>query len=489
MSAIPSRSSKTKEYIEKARAKHGERYDYSRTVYVRSRDKIVITCLEHGEFEQVASSHLKGNGCAKCGLERGPRVTHEEFIRRARARHGNRYDYSQVAYTKMNARVKIICARHGLFEQTPHRHVQGSGCQACARLASNGRRWNTSKFITRANAVHGGRYTYSRSEYLNREHETTITCPEHGDFKVTPRRHLGGAGCRPCEIKNRTDEFVRKAKRKHGDAYTYSKARYVKWDAPVVITCRAHGDFEQRADHHWAGKGCIKCGKSARLTTGDFIEKAVQVHGDKYDYSEARYVNGTTLITISCSEHGEFEQTPTHHLHLKTGCPRCGGGQVFNTRTFIEKAQEIHGDRYDYSLVEYVKGQLHVTIRCSDHGNFEQKPVVHLVGSGCQKCPPRFNEPTSLYMMAHRNLIKIGYSIDPEERLHRLNRAQPFTAKLIATWLLDDMPTARSAETDTHRKLSKYNAGLSGFDGASEWFEVPEGYAAKVIDKVVSKYQ
>lgn len=419
--------SKTKEFIKKARAKHGDRYDYSKTAYVRARDKVIINCLEHGEFEQTASGHLKGNGCAKCSLNRPLRVSFEEFIRRARDRHGNLYDYSMVVYAGMKTRVNIMCTIHGQFEQTPHHHVQGSGCQRCAQQESGGAGWSTGMFVKRASAAHGGRYNYSKTRYLKGTSKVTITCPAHGDFYLEARAHLRGIGCQSCKIEERTSMFIRKAKEKHGDTYSYSRAMYAGWNAPVIITCRVHGDFEQRADRHWSGKGCIKCSATAALTTGEFIEKAVQVHGDKYDYSKSKYKNSNCKITIICSEHGEFEQRATNHL----------------------------------------------------------------MGKGCSLCPSsyRYDEPTSVYLMTNGRQVKIGYSIEPDARLAGLNKVQPFTAKLLLSWVLPNMPTARSAETDIHKELADCHAGLAGFEGATEWFNTTPMHAAAVVANIVKQYQ
>ena len=87
--------------------------------------------------------------------------------------------------------------------------------------------------------------------------------------------------------------------------------------------------------------------------TKEFIAKAKAVHGDKYDYSKVNYAKNTTKVTIICKIHGEFEQCPAYHL-LGQGCPECGGRRKLTTEEFIEKARKVHGDKYDYSKVNYV---------------------------------------------------------------------------------------------------------------------------------------
>ena len=128
-----------------------------------------------------------------------------------------------------------------------------------------------------------------------------------------------------------------------------------------------------------------------RLTTESFIEKAKEIHGDKYDYSKVNYVNSRTNICIICPKHGEFWQRPDLHLD-KHGCPLCGFESTadynrLNTDEFIKKAREIHGDKYDYSKVDYKDSKTKVCIICPEHGEFWQKPNDHLSRKfGCHKC-------------------------------------------------------------------------------------------------------
>lgn len=121
-----------------------------------------------------------------------------------------------------------------------------------------------------------------------------------------------------------------------------------------------------------------------------FIKKAKSVHGNKYDYSKVCYVNSQTKVCIVCPEHGEFWQTPANHIRGNK-CPICsnkGRGRIkrSSTEEFIEKAKSVHGDKYDYSKVEYVNSNTNVEIICNTHGSFYQKPLNHLNGQGCPKC-------------------------------------------------------------------------------------------------------
>lgn len=127
-----------------------------------------------------------------------------------------------------------------------------------------------------------------------------------------------------------------------------------------------------------------------KLTTQEFIEKARSLHGNKYDYSKVDYINNHTKVCIICPIHGEFLQTPNAHL-MGQGCIKCSYMKCRNDRKltlqeFISRARHIHGDKYDYSKVEYINTMTKVCIICPKHGEFWMKPNGHLNGQGCQKC-------------------------------------------------------------------------------------------------------
>ena len=195
---------------------------------------------------------------------------------------------------------------------------------------------------------------------------------------------------------NKTEEFIRKATLKHGDTYDYSKVEYKKSHEKVIIICKTHGEFVQTADKHInQGQGCKgckgkKCGKKLVSNTTKFIEKALIIHGDKYDYSKVEYICNKQKVIIICKIHGEFLQKPNSHLQTG-GCKHCGVvvrklKRSSNTKQFIESAVQVHGDKYDYSNVEYMNSNTLVKIICEEHGEFTQVAVVHLTGHGCYQC-------------------------------------------------------------------------------------------------------
>ena len=182
-----------------------------------------------------------------------------------------------------------------------------------------------------------------------------------------------------------TEEFIQKAKKVHGNKYDYSKVEYINSYTKVCIGCPEHGEFWQTPNAHLRQQNCPKCVGLYKPTTDEWIDKAREIHGNKYDYSKVNYINNHTKVCIICPEHGEFWQTPSMHLKGQ-GCPKCYGNITSDTEEFIEKARKVHGNKFDYSKVEYVNNHTKVCIICPEHGEFWQKPNSHLGGNGCNKC-------------------------------------------------------------------------------------------------------
>lgn len=188
----------TKQFIKKARAIHGNKYDYSKVNYINNREKITITCPEHGDFEQRGSGHLQGYGCKDCRKEKLTYTT-SKFIEKARAIHGDKYDYSKVNYKHSQIKVTITCPEHGDFEQNPTNHILGGNCPDCVY---GNRKLSLDRFIEKAKAIHGNKYNYDNFIYINAKTKGYITCIKHGNFEQIPNSHLGGAGCPKCNFSN-----------------------------------------------------------------------------------------------------------------------------------------------------------------------------------------------------------------------------------------------------------------------------------------------
>ena len=188
----------------------------------------------------------------------------------------------------------------------------------------------------------------------------------------------------------KTEIFINKAIQVHGNKYDYSKVNYIDCNTKVCIICPEHGEFWQSPRCHLKGRGCSLCSKNKKLTTEEFIKRAKEIYGDKYDYSKVEYVNNHTKVCIICPDHGEFWQKPQSHLNghgcVKCFAKGCADRFALTTEEFIKRAKEIHNDKYDYSKVNYVNSYTKVCIICPEHGEFWQEPHEHLRGGGCPIC-------------------------------------------------------------------------------------------------------
>ena len=204
---------------------------------------------------------------------------------------------------------------------------------------------DTKTFIEEAKKVHGNKYQYSNVNYINKTTKVCIICPEHGEFWQTPKAHISlGYGCKRCgrkvcaQKKSKTKEaFILQSREIHGWKYDYSKVNYVNSFSKVCIICPEHGEFWQTPHDHLKGNGCPACGNNKKrngrlLTTTKFIEKAIAKHGNRYDYTKVDYTNCSTKVCIICPEHGEFWQTPNSHLSGQ-GCPLCRNKKISVSKT------------------------------------------------------------------------------------------------------------------------------------------------------------
>jgi G:T-mismatch repair DNA endonuclease (very short patch repair protein) len=184
-----------------------------------------------------------------------------------------------------------------------------------------------------------------------------------------------------------TEEFVERAREKHGNKYNYSETEYLGNHLPVKIICPEHGPFYQRPGNHLSKKyGCNLCSPTggAKLTQKQFLDKCIEKHGYKYDYSETIFTGVKNYIVIICKMHGRFEQLA--ESHFKQGCSACAGNQKLTAEQFISRAKEVHGDKYDYSKVDYKSMDATVKIICPTHKAWMQTPSNHLAGKGCKYC-------------------------------------------------------------------------------------------------------
>lgn len=190
----------TEEFIRRSILKHGNVYDYSKTVYVDSTTKVVIECNKHGEFIQLPHSHINVSGCPKCTKERKQKTT-EQFVAEATKVHDGLYDYSKTVYVRSKEKVIIGCKKHGDFLQSPNPHLKGHGCPNCKKeVLSQRYSGNLETFIERAEIIHDFKYSYENAVYVTNKIDIEIICPVHGVFLQRPDAHLSGKGCATCNL-------------------------------------------------------------------------------------------------------------------------------------------------------------------------------------------------------------------------------------------------------------------------------------------------
>lgn len=211
----------------------------------------------------------------------------------------------------------------------------------------------------------------------------------------------------------RKQTFLQKASKIHKNKYNYSKVDYINANTKVCIICPEHGEFWQTPHHHLEGHGCKKCAdeklQALKADTKEiFIEKAIKVHNNKYNYDLVQYINQRTPVTIICPKHGKFEQTSVSHLN-GAGCPKCAIEKVSQARKltleqFLSRSNQIHGNKYDYSKVKFNSVYDYITIICPIHGSFKQRVCNHLNGRGCSKCKQSKGEELIQQILTEQNI-------------------------------------------------------------------------------------
>lgn len=209
------------------------------------------------------------------------------------------------------------------------------------------------KLTMQLKVIYNDKYTWDTESYSSTHSRVEGYCNVHKcTLSFTPTSIYRGTV--PCKIcKGTVDDlssFIRKAKEIHGNTYTYSNAHYEQYRLPITVTCRRHGDFNQRVSDHLVGKGCNKCGNNIQ-SQEEIINRFNTIHNDFYDYSKVEYKGMHHKIKIICPKHGEFYQRPSDHIFNLQGCPSCGSS-CFSTQkpgTFYI-LRVIHGSKEYYKI-------------------------------------------------------------------------------------------------------------------------------------------
>ena len=220
----------------------------------------------------IAGNHIYiSHGCAKCGHEEAnikKTLTQEEFINKAIIVHGSTFDYSQTVYKSAQKKVIICCKEHGPFEQKAASHLDGCGCPYCMGVIRT-----TARFIEKALLIHGTKYSYDKSNYINSKSKIIITCPDHGDFKVVASEFLRGGGCRGCMTSHPETTWLNSLNVPVRQHKVQFDGHYIVVDGydPVTNTCyEFHGDF-------WHGNPALyspnEINKISKISFGELYER------------------------------------------------------------------------------------------------------------------------------------------------------------------------------------------------------------------------
>ncbi len=211
-----------KNFIQKSNEIFSNKYDYSLVEYKNNKTKVKIICTKHGIFEKTPNKHLSGQACQKCSLENSSKIQSsntEDFVKKSTNIHRHKQDYSLITYKHHKTKVKIICSKPGIFEQTPNKHLRGCGCPKCA----DNIKLTKKEFIKRSRNVHNYKYNYSLVKYKNNRTKVKIICSEHGIFEQIPTNHLRGKGCDKCKINSIGEKTIENLLKEKNIIFTQQK--------------------------------------------------------------------------------------------------------------------------------------------------------------------------------------------------------------------------------------------------------------------------
>lgn len=401
------------EYVAKARAKWGDVYDYSESVYKSGLSPITIRCIKHNYYFTVqAGNHIqvsqsrKSGGCPICAqehLKEYRKTKHEEFLKR-----------KQQILDKKNS---ILAQVEKLRKQYDKENPQGV-------------------FIRKAKALYPD-YDYSRVEYTNRDSRVIIGCPKHGYFQIRPRILLLGEhgrkahGCWKCnnmkepicDGKASFERFKDKIVNLYGDRYIFHWQDYKNSLSIIHFECKQHGLQARRASVLIKGTGCLYC--SGKFYAKDWLKMVKAVHGDKYIYDESKPPKSlASYIRYKCPVHGWQTSRFDSHLNAKHGCPLCGGhtnelSLEQRKEMWVKRCQKKFNNRFDYSRFVYVNNDTKGIIFCREHQcSFSVSPGTHLRGAGgCPYCVGSVGEVfIRTWLETHNVLFEAQYKL-PNENL------------------------------------------------------------------------
>lgn len=414
------------EFIKEAVRIHGDRYDYSEVDYLSNSKKIKILCKEHGSFFQTPKSHLRGSGCNKCVIRNTTKYTKEAILSKFLEKHGSKYKYDDFYFKNVYSEINVECPDHGNYLTTIKSHFK-HGCKRCyyEKIGKNNL-IDIDEFINRASLVHLNKYDYSRVTYSKTNDIIEIICPKHGSFFQKRNLHLGGNGCKRCNMskgERKIEKFLIDNSINYSHQFTFYECRNInplpfdfflhdynvciEYDGVQHSAKSKHESFyyskDIKVNDEIKNKYCstnditllriphtVK-NVSAYLTKkfinlkimtteekkNRFIKKAIDLWGYKYNYDKVNYIDNKTPVSIGYKGY-YYLQSPIKHLQGKKIELQ---EKRMSTDEFIFKSKLVWGERFDYSECEYLgtskKVKLYDNLK---HRWIEQIPKSHLKG-------------------------------------------------------------------------------------------------------------
>jgi|ERR1035437_925287 hypothetical protein len=276
-------------------------------------------------------------------------MKNKKFIIKANKKHNFTYDYSLTKYIGSHSKIKIICLIHGVFEQTPTNHLSGNGCYQCGLIkkATKKKKIPASNFISKSNIIHNNKYDYSLVEYFSAKSRVIIICPTHGKFEQSPNAHLSGKGCVKCFFENanilqKLDQniIIERFVETHGNKYDYSCAEYDGMNKKIKIICPTHGLFLQLPGNHISGQGCKKCSNN--------ISKAEKQYLDYIGISD-KYRNFTLKINGRLFKVDGFDPE-TNTIYEFNGDFWHGNPKKFKADDINPRSKKSFGELYSQTI-------------------------------------------------------------------------------------------------------------------------------------------
>lgn len=425
--------------------------------YVNTRHKALCKCNICGnEWMVLPMQLLRGHGCPVCNG--GTKTTSEKFIQKCQVKYGDKYNLSQMNFYSLMENITVICKKHGPFTIQAKRFLNRvtEACPQCQIELQNKLRqqkqaskskpikeskpktspkrktkaelhqYHTERFMEKLQEVFKDKdYDFSRAVYVNSETKVDIICRLHGLFSAVPYSLLSGHGCPVCGNRGfyykTSADWISRAKEKHPE-FDYSKTEYINNKTKVTVICPIHGEISVWPKLFMSQDNpCSQCRieKSTQKRSKDLWGRIEEIYRDK-DYtiitSKDTTITSNNHIDVLCNKHNcVFKPSVSNILKAKCGCPQCGiernaDRQRLTLNEVIDRIQQVHGARYDFSLIREApkNTDTKIPLICKKHGKFYT--TIHSVsmGRGCPEC----------------GRLKVGQSLrlTQEEFLERVER-------------------------------------------------------------------